>query len=154
MGPVNTSIYETESGPMFRLCITHWISAPALSEVTAPSGGSRRVSGRVFNSPQRSVDYWTRVRYSAEPTLRTPGPIRRCRPTPCRQSSPARRERDRALQQNEKVRRHATRQPELPRGSARQLRHFAQLGRLAVRAEWRRGVGRQARQSGGGIALI
>jgi hypothetical protein len=36
---------------------------------------------------------------------------------------------------------------------ARQLRHFAQLRRLAVRAEWRRGVGRQARQSGGGILL-
>jgi len=37
-------------------------SAPALSEVMAP----RRVSGRVFNSPQRSENYWTRVRYSAE----------------------------------------------------------------------------------------
>ncbi len=44
--------------------------------------------------------------------------------------------------------------PEQPRGSGRQLRHFAQLGRLAVRAEWRRGVGRQARQSGGGISLL
>ena len=43
--------------------------------------------------------------------------------------------------------------PEQPRGSGRQLRRFAQLGRLAVRAEWRRGVGRQARQSGGGILL-
>jgi hypothetical protein len=44
--------------------------------------------------------------------------------------------------------------PKLPRGSGRQLRLFAQLGRLAVRAEWRRGVGRQARQSGGGILLF
>src|SRR6266436_3179273 len=39
-------------------------SAPALSEVMAP----RRVSGRVFNSPQRSENYWTRVRYPAEGT--------------------------------------------------------------------------------------
>ena len=39
-------------------------SAPALSEVTAP----RRVSGRVFNRPQRSEHYWTHVRYSAEGT--------------------------------------------------------------------------------------
>jgi hypothetical protein len=44
--------------------------------------------------------------------------------------------------------------PKQPRRSGRQLRHFAQLGRLAVRAEWRRGVGRQARQSGGSILLF
>src|SRR5437870_3171121 len=44
--------------------------------------------------------------------------------------------------------------PEQPRGSGRQLRRFAQLGRLAVRAEWRRGVGRQAQQSGGSILLF
>ncbi len=44
--------------------------------------------------------------------------------------------------------------PKQPRGSAASSAHLAQLGRLAVRAEWRRGVGRQARQSGGRIALF
>jgi hypothetical protein len=39
-------------------------SQPALSEVMAP----RRVSGRVFNSPQQSENYWTRVRYADEGT--------------------------------------------------------------------------------------
>lgn len=53
-----------------------------------------------------------------------------------------------------KVRRHAPWRPRAITRERRQLRRFAQLGRLAVRAEWRRGVGRQARQSGGCIALI
>ena len=127
-----------------------WISAPALSEVTAPrryrdvcsiARSLRGTIGRMFDNPPRVPEGRLTVRCS--------------RPTPCRQSSPLPGEgRDPALVRGAKVRRHATWRPRATTRERRQLRHFAQLGRLAVQAEWRRGVGRQARQGGGGIALI
>jgi len=81
--------------------------SPPLCRRRAPKADSG-----VFNSPQRSEDYWTRPDYPRRGHPTGVRVARRCRPTPRRQLSPGQAGRDRAPPAGAKDRRHATWRPE------------------------------------------
>ena len=126
----------------------YWISAPALSEVMAPR--------RYFDvcSIARSQRELLDVRYPAEGTRRAPDrPAQPADPVPPVEPPPGE-GRDRAPLRGAKVRRHATWRLRATARERRQLRPFCTAWTIGCAAEWRRGVGRQARQGGGGNALM
>jgi hypothetical protein len=125
-------------------------TAPALSE------GDAEVS-IAFDSPEPREDY--RDTHDIPPRVPPCPPpegastVRRCRPTPCRQLSTAVAGADQGAPSRCLGSERTSRSSKTPRGSAASSTvSFLEKSLLPV--EWRRGVGRQARQSGGRIVLL